>query len=190
MAILNPSLTAESEKNRWATTWECFRDARHLYGRRFAVDVCAEPATAKVKQFIVSPQWADANPTLPVLKGQKIIGIDALECHWPADWWCNPPFEFKREFVAMARVNQRAGRPGMMLLPYSPIAAWWQDLLAEDVLIYEPKGRYSFYKVDGETLQGSANFDSVLVAFPTQKIGPAPRIPFSRGIHAIAAAAE
>lgn len=183
MAILNKSVTAEIAKNRWATQWGCFLDAQHLYGKPFSVDACAEPETAKVKRFYVSPQWAESNPTLKAKRGQRILGVDALQNDWPADWWCNPPFDHKQQFIQHAIAQQRAGRPGMMLLPYSPVAAWWRSALGSGVIVYEPDGRYNFMEPDGETKQSGANFDSVLVAFPTMRLDVSPRIPFPRGIH-------
>ena len=59
MANLVKSKTPESDKNLWATTWECFADAKALYGREFIVDVCAEPETAKCYQYIASHALLD-----------------------------------------------------------------------------------------------------------------------------------
>lgn len=51
MAILVKSKTSSDNKNLWGTTWECFADAEHLFGRKFIIDVAAEPLTAKCKLF-------------------------------------------------------------------------------------------------------------------------------------------
>lgn len=197
MAILNRSITAEDAKNRWATQWGCFLDAQHLYGRKFAVDVCAEPETAKVKRFFASAEWFESRRLsafgiggmdgFGIRKGQKILGFDALRHKWPADWWCNPPFDRKWEFIAHAREQQAAGRPGMMLLPYSPCSTSWRKNLGSGVIIYEPDGRYNFMEPDGETKQSGANFETALVIFTTNMIRESPRITFNRGIHAAAA---
>lgn len=194
MAILNRSITAEDAKNRWATQWGCFLDAQHLYGRKFAVDVAAEPETAKVKRFFASVEWFESRRLsafgigggdgFGLQRGQKILGFDSLRHKWPADWWCNPPFSHKWEFVKHARRQQAAGRPGMMLLPYSPVSTSWRRELGSDVIIYEPDGRYNFLEPDGVTGQSGANFESVFVLFGTQLIREAPRITFNRGIHA------
>ena len=56
------------------------------------------------------------------------------------------------------------------------------SLLAEDVIIYEPDGRYQFYERDGATRKSGANFGCALIAFPSLKVGASPRIPFVRGI--------
>lgn len=193
MAILNRSVTAEDAKNRWATQWGCFLDAQHLYGRRFAVDVCAEPETAKVKRFFASPDWFESRRIssfgiggmdgFGIRKGQKILGFDALRHKWPNDWWCNPPFDRKWDFVEHARKQQAAGRAGIMLLPYNPCSVSWRSRLGQGVIVYEPDGRFNFMEPDGETRQSGANFESVLVLFPANHIGQSIRIPFKRGIH-------
>lgn len=181
MAILIQSTTEASEKDRWATQWECLADARRLFGRDFEIDVCAEPETSKCDAFICHGDWLDSHRgNFNLKQGQKITGWDALQTNWLDNWWCNPPFTQKLKFIAQARKQQANGLQGMMLLPYEPLTAWWRNNLAEDVIIYEPDGRYNFMEVDGVTKKSGANFGSVLVAFPAMKIGPSIRVPFNR----------
>ena len=111
MAILIKSNVPDSDKDFWATTWQAFSDAEALYGRKFQVDVAAEASTAKCLSYFVRP--GDSDPVA--------AGVDAMLMEWPADWWCNPPFSMKPEFIAEARHAQAAGNPGMMLLPYEPL---------------------------------------------------------------------
>ena len=59
MPILVSSQTPDDSKNFWATSWAAFCDAETLYGREFAVDVCAEPATTKCRTFIGHPMLYD-----------------------------------------------------------------------------------------------------------------------------------
>ena len=59
MAHLVKSTTDEKDTNFWATSWAAFCDAEVLYGREFAVDVCAEPATTKCRTFIGHPMLFD-----------------------------------------------------------------------------------------------------------------------------------
>ena len=59
----------------------------------------------------------------------------------------------------------------MMLLPYEPLTTWWRRLLAEDVIIYEPDGRYQFYERDGATRKSGANFWLCPDCLPTMKVG-------------------
>lgn len=163
MAILIDSGTPASDKNFWATTWECFADAQTLYGRRFECDVAAEPLTAKCSHYFTSHLLLEklldyrtsddvrAQMREAELAGTICMGIDSLNLDWPEHWWCNPPFDLKPEFITQARQQQANGRPGMMLLPYEPLTTWWRRLLAEDVIIYEPDGRYQFYERDGAT---------------------------------------
>lgn len=180
MTNLVKSKTQENDKNKWATALECFADAKALYGRQFQCDVAALPATAKCTNIIVPPDYtlAEGDDTRQV----NIIDVDALATDWPDDWWCNPPFDEKASFIEKARKQQQAGRQGMMLLPYEPLTGWWRDLLSDDVIIYEPDGRYNFYEADGKTKKTGVNFGSAFVLFPACKIGPSIRVPFKRGI--------
>lgn len=201
MPILIDSGTPASDKNFWATTRECFLDAQMLYGRRFEVDVAAEPQTAKCNQYFTSHLFleqlldyrtsATARAKLHQAEQSGVIcmGLDSLNLDWPEHWWCNPPFDMKPEFIAQARKQQAQGKSGMMLLPYEPLTTWWRRTLAEDVLIFEPDGRYQFYERDGQTRKSGANFGCALLAFPTMKIGQSIRIPFTRGIGAMRDAA-
>lgn len=191
MAILIKTDTPEEEKNRWATRWECFRDAERLYGRPFEVDVCAEPETAKVPTFFASVEWfesrrlsafgIDGGDGFRMREGQVIAGFDSLRHKWPSHWWCNPPFDRKVEFIRHARRQAMAGRPGMMLIPYEPLAGWFRHGCGKGTVIYEPNGRYNFYEIDGETKKTGANFGSVLVHFPPFMLLPSLRQPFTRG---------
>jgi len=192
MAILIKSETPEQDKNFWATTWECVKDAQHLYGRPFTVDVAAEPQTAKCPRYYSPPallealldyRTRDATRKLLASTDAKCVGLDALTTPWERDWWCNPPFDMKEVFIQRAISQQRAGRPGMMLLPYEPLAGWWRRNLHKGVIIYEPDGRYQFYERDGKTKKTGANFGSVLVGFPTLRLHYSPRVQFNRGIH-------
>lgn len=162
------SKTSDGDKNFWATSWRQFHDAQHLYGRPFQFDVCAEAATAKCGPIdYFSPERGD----------------DALQLDWPADWWCNPPFDLKIEFIQHALEQAKTlGRPGMMLLPYEPLAQWWQDNLGDDVIVYEPDGRYNFMERDGETMKTGVNFGTALVLFGGFTLGPSLRVRYKRGV--------
>lgn len=131
MAILVHSTTSVEDKNRWGTTWDCFDDGQALYGRPFKLDVCAEPATAKVNRFYTSIEWLELRAGSFEQRGigfcgedfnpqAKIVGFDALNLHWENDFWCNPPFDLKQLFIKKAFAEARAGNSGMMLLPYEP----------------------------------------------------------------------
>ncbi|MGL4756324.1 MAG: DNA N-6-adenine-methyltransferase [Aeromonadaceae bacterium] len=172
MAILVKTKTPEQDKDFWATSWKAFRDAEWLYGRSFKLDVAAEAKTAKCKRYYVRPGDEDI----------EAAGMDALTSEWGDDWWCNPPFTEKAAFICAARNAQADGHSGMMLLPYEPLAKWWRELLADEVIIYEPDGRYQFLERDGETMKQGANFGSALVLFPAHKIGQSVRVPFKRGV--------
>ena len=192
VTTLNKSNTELDEKNRWATTWECFLDGLSLYGRPFKTDVCAEPATAKVKRFMVSPEWFDNNRGYPIIFGDsnrkrnaiRIVGIDALCNDWGNDFWCNPPFDLKIEFLTHLRTQIDKKYSGMMVLPYEPLTTWWREYVSPYAeCIYEPIGRYPYYEIDGVTPKPSPNFGSVLVKFsPKGNDGSiiVPRVPYER----------
>lgn len=157
------SNTPAKDADFWATSWRQFYDAVALYGRPFLFDVCAEENTAKCG---------------PVDYFSPDRGDDALLL----DWWCNPPFTRKVEFIQHARLQQADGRPGMMLLPYEPVSNWWRENLMDDVIVYEPCGRYNFLERDGKTMKTGVNFGSVLVLFTTAKVGTSLRVPYRRGV--------
>lgn len=161
------STTPVKDSNFWATSWRQFYDAQHLYGRPFLFDVAAEKATSKCG--LLGYFGLDR-------------GDDSLQLDWPTDWWCNPPFDRKVEFIQHAREQQAAGRPGMMLLPYEPVSNWWRENLQNDVIVYEPDGRYNFMERDGQTMKTGVNFGTALVLFTTATIGLSIRIPYTRGI--------
>ena len=163
MAHLVKSTTPDEYKNFWATTWECFADAQHLFGREFVIDVAAEPLTAKCKNFFTQ---AD----------------DALSLDWPDRWFCNPPFDLKIPFIHHAKGQQEIGRSGMMLLPYERQTDWWRKGVSKGCIIYEPDGRYNFMERDGKTKKSGVNFGSALVCFPAFHLHESITVPFTRGI--------
>lgn len=194
MAILIESKTHDSEKNRWSTTWPCFDDAVRLRGRPFALDVAAEPLTAKCARFYASKDFFDAGrlSAFGVSGGDtwqfndpvRCVGFDALELAWDNDWWCNPPFDLKVPFLEHAATQWANRRFGMMLLPYEPLSEWWRKLVNPVAsCVYEPDGRYAFYETDGYTQKTGVNFGSVLVDFSEHNRKPndlLPRVPFIR----------
>ncbi len=169
MAILVKSKTSSDNKNLWGTTWECFADAEHLFGRKFIIDVAAEPLTAKCKLFFTRDD-------------------DSLSLDWPDSWFLNPPFDLKAQFIHHAKQQRAKGRAGMMLLPYERQTDWWRRGVSKGCIIYEPDGRYNFLERDGVTKKSGVNFGSALVCFPAMHIGDSITVPFNRGIGAKKAA--
>ena len=193
MAHLVKSKTPDSDKNFWATTWECFADAQALYGRRFECDVAAEPLTSKCSKYFASPQIVDSLlrnrwETAVMLHhaetqlGNTCVGLDALNLNWPEHWFCNPPFDLKGPFIGHAKWQQQQGRPGMMLLPYERQTDWWRKGISKGCIIYEPDGRYNFMERDGKTKKSGVNFGSALVCFPAFHLHESITVPFTRGI--------
>lgn len=191
MAHLVKSETPAENKNRWATSWLAFNDAQALFGHPFALDVCAEPVTAKVSRFIIDQdRFNELDPALVVIgqsgsfiygEKQLIHAIDSLSNGWINGWWCNPPFDRKVEFICKAIKEDFHGRHGMMMLPYEPLTGWWQTYVdGYAAKVYEPNGRYNFYESDGVTKKTGVNFGSVFVLFDRTK-KTTPRERFKRG---------
>lgn len=202
MAILVKSKTCEAVKNKWATRWECFFDARYVFkrdtGKDLVLDVAAEPQTAKLDRYYISPHWISEQSNdydelvdysiLSRFDSERFdsqplcVGFDALQNDWCDGWWCNPPFDLKREFIIKATEEMFKGHDGIMLIPYEPLSGWWLDLVEGYAsVIYEPNGRYAFYESDGKTKKSGVNFGSVLVLFTRRKLG-VPRVKIRRGI--------
>lgn len=185
MAILVRSKTAAEDKNKWATQWSCFLDGQHhfkrLTGKDLVLDVAAEPQTAKLSRFYVSPNWINeqngdysalqpSHQLMQVIE-PKIVGFDALQCNWEDGWWCNPPFDLKPAFIKKAVEEMFKGYDGMMLLPYEPLTGWWLDLVEPYAkMVFEPDGRYSFYESNGYVKKHGVNFGSALILFSRKNI--------------------
>lgn len=193
MAIIVNSKTDASDKNRWATSHEAFSDAQCLYGRLFKLDVAAEPETAKVDRFYVGPEWLEhyrlCKDRDGITTGGKwpssdktIVGLDALNLAWEQDWWCNPPFDFKAEFIEQALIQTfDNGFSGMMALPHEPLTGWWRSLVeGRATAVYLPDGRYPYYESDGITLKRGVNFGTSFVLFTPHMNNVTRYIPFEQ----------
>jgi hypothetical protein len=97
---------------------DLFADLVKLYGKAFALDVCACHSNAKV---------LGAYYTLEGLASQgKIVrpGVDGLSGRWTKDWFCNPPFSEIGRWVDKAWAS---GQPGLMIVPNTKgEQGWWQ----------------------------------------------------------------
>lgn len=178
MTNLVKSKAASSDKNRWATTWECFWRAQELFGKKFNLDVCAEMDTTKCSLFIGPPsQGLDEFVTRNSHGQVQCVGRDALVTPWRDDFWCNPPFDLKREFIDRAANQSAIGLSGMMLLPYEPCTKWFRELVMPHAdTIYVPDSRYNFLEVDGVTKKTGVNFPSCFVLWTPHYNGGNARI--------------
>ncbi len=176
MAHLVKSKTALSEKNRLSTTWQAFNDAKKVSGLTFVLDVAAEPETSKCVSFI-SPEQDALNTCWGIEFSRALKRFSHLEAvgmsHGrPFGIWCNPPFDEKLDFIQKSYDTSRAhGIPVLMMLPYEPNTIWWRVMIDGFArTVYEPRGRYNYYEVDGKTLKRGINFSSCFVLFDVSYI--------------------
>lgn len=171
MAILVKSATAAEDKNFWATTWHCFFDAERLYNKPFQLDVAAEYRSVMAIQDGVIR--SDTVTTAKVPNFFMLPWSNALENEWVNDWWCNPPFDDKIDFVKKAVEQSQAGKSGMMLIPCELLTDWWVEYVEPYAdTIFVPNGRYPFYERDGYTQKSGVNFGSCFVLFTPHKRAP------------------
>lgn len=148
MAILIKSRTKESIKDNWRTSDAAFELARRLYGVPFEQDVCSEDGGAARCERFITPE------------------MDALKIPWLNNWWCNPPFSRKPEFIAKAVEQAQYGRSGMMLLPYTATTKWFRLLVMDNAAaVFVPNRRFHFHHPDGGELKSGSSFESCLVLF-------------------------
>ncbi|MCC2615975.1 phage N-6-adenine-methyltransferase [Aestuariibacter halophilus] len=170
MAILINSKTAQDEKDRWGTRWDCFYDAMALTGYRFILDVCAEEQTAKCGRFIspsenaLSVDWVERAHWLQTMFTRNTPSIGGA-VYSPAAW-CNPPFTQKEAFLSRAFDCARRGLPVVCLTPYDRSTNWWRDhVRGKATRVFIPDGRYNFLKVDGKTKKTGVNFLSCFIEY-------------------------
>jgi len=188
VAILLTSQTAQEEKGRWGTQWECFYDAAALTGYSFILDTCAEAPTAKCANFITPGE--DALTVDWVRRAQEIVTrlnnipftSPALK---PVAGWCNMPFTQKPAFLSKCFESARGGFPIVALCPYERSTGWWREYVkGKATRVFIPNGRYNFLKVDGKTKKTGVNFLSCFVEFGIGAgFGETQFIDFKRGVH-------
>ena len=170
MAILVKSSTPSEDKNRLSTTWECFNDAKLVTGLTFVLDVAAEAPTAKCGNYItpeedaLSVNWGDR---LAQVHKNNLSLIATRSPVANVGLWCNPPFDLKLEFIQKAYDESRThGISICLLIPYEPLTIWWRCMIDGVArTVYEPRGRYRFYKPDGKTRMAGSNFGVCFVVF-------------------------
>ena len=193
MAKLIKSKTSKSDKNRWATQWDCFNDAKALTGFSFMLDACAEKQTAKCANFIspygfqhgafknaLTVDWVHELAQIEAKFAKNVIAVrPSLR---QSAIWCNPPFDNKFEFIELCR-NAGKQVPVAMLLPYERNTAWWRKKIHNQASrVYLPDGRYNFYETDGKTKKSGVNFASCFIVFEPGYFEQTQYIDFYRGV--------
>jgi hypothetical protein len=104
------------------TPTDLFSELVDLYGRPFAIDVCACHSNTKVPACYYTLDGLASNGAV------VRPGVDGMTGRWPADWFCNPPFSEIGRWIERAWL---ANQPGLMILPNSKgEQPWWQSIEA------------------------------------------------------------
>lgn len=163
----NQSKTDIKDKNEWRTPLELFNGIRDefLNGKDFDVDLAASHENRLVLSYME----------------------DAFICNW-SNWgntgFCNPPFEFRVDFIKKAQAEMENSFRTLMILPYAPETDWWIDnLMFEQALelylprhptyILSPRVQYlapdgkrmEYVNKQGKTVKSSVPFVSAVVDF-------------------------
>ena len=103
------------------TPADLFSELVDLYGRPFAIDVCACHSNTKVPACYYTLEGLASNGAI------VRPGVDGMTGRWPADWFCNPPFS---EIGRWIRRAWQANQAGLLIVPNSKgEQPWWQELV-------------------------------------------------------------
>jgi hypothetical protein len=101
----------ECAKQRWATPWHIVRAVeRDTLKRKFALDVCAEPWSAKATRFFCLP-------------------IDGMLQDWLDCSWCNPPYRNQVDWLVLAKSWGERGKRVACLVNAATSAEYWRPLV-------------------------------------------------------------
>jgi len=114
----------------------------------FDLDACANAENALCERFLTREMDAIRHP------------MDAYKrVYW------NPPYSMPSIFVRRAReMSEAHGTVHVMLLPVSPSARWWRDVISATELVYLSH-RVSFNLADGSPSPYAARDSHVIAVF-------------------------
>lgn len=115
-----------SDKHTWETPDDLYKKLDSIF--RFNLDSCAEPETAKNKNYFT-------------------IEDNALNQDWTGVVWCNPPYGKEQiKFIEKAfRENKKHETTIVLLIPARPDTKVWQNMIFKNAKqICFIKGRIKF----------------------------------------------
>lgn len=139
----------EKSVQTWATPWHIVDAvARDSFGvPAFALDVCAQPWTAKA-------------PAFHALE----TGSNGKRDPWCDVSWCNPPYEEQDEWLSRGAYEGERGIHSAHLVLASTSSLYWRPLTFERGTVDFYEGRIAFLDETGTPVKG-ASFSSALVLY-------------------------
>ena len=132
-AFNHNSTTPEAEKDLAQTPVWFVDAAQKFFNKRFTLDVCALPQTAKCERFYSLER-----------------GQDALKLPWGEFNWCNPPYSDITPWVDAAYRQSILGCTSALLVPDKPEVGYMRQARRyADTVIHMPF-RLKFLRPNGE----------------------------------------
>ena len=136
------SVHFSSASDNWATPQDFFDKLNAEFN--FTLDVCADSANAKCRQYFTKE-------------------IDGLSQDWLGVIWCNPPYgRTISKWIEKAYKTSLKGQTVVMLIPARTDTAYWHDFVMKGEIRFV-RGRLKF---GGHT--NAAPFPSAVVIFRNQ----------------------
>lgn len=151
----NVSAAALPARGDGTQTWATPRHIIDAVDLPFALDACAQPATAKVGRFYALER-----------------GENGLHDPWLDATWCNPPYEEQARWLARgAYLAETEGIRSAHLVLASTSSLYWRPMTFERGTVDFYEGRIAFLDARGRPVRG-ASFASALVQFgPGSTVG-------------------
>lgn len=138
-------MVVDSQRQKWATPQWFFDGLTEIFGT-FALDVCAEPWSAKCPRFFTE---AD----------------NGLAQDWAELFFCNPPFKDAKKWIDYGLVS---GCEGVFVLPNATDTRWFAEVQPR-VDTYLVSGRVNFIPPQG-VVSSSNNRGSMVLPMGTREV--------------------
>lgn len=129
---------AVKQDDLWETPPELFDEFCQKHNLYLELDVCATKQSRKCRNYF-GPDYPNYDPR-----------HDAFLNLWDKDFFCNPPYSNKEDWIAYGIEQAMAhGVTGVFLIYAKTDTQWWHDLVVEnrDIMkVYFQKGRIPFLK--------------------------------------------